>query len=93
MLLLRCSPNTDICIALGIAALFRDHILDLSHYLWITWEASKQTPTHLYSGQQPLTNDDYSHQGQIHTAAALKELRDYLQTPEGKAQSAKVSYR
>lgn len=93
MLFLRCSPNADICIALGISALLRDYILELSHYLWITFEASKQSPSYIYSGQRPLTDDDYSHQGQIHTAAALKELRDYLQTPEGKAQSAKVSYR
>jgi hypothetical protein len=93
MMLLQCSPNLDICIALGIAALLRDHILDLGHYLWITLEASRQTPSYLYSTQQPLTTDAYTHQGQVHTAAALKELRDYLQTPEGKAQSAKINWK
>lgn len=93
MMLLQCSPNLDICIALGVAALLRDQILDLGHYLWITLEASRQTPSYLYSMQRPLTADAYAYQGQIHTTAALKELRDYLQTPEGKAQSAKINWK
>jgi hypothetical protein len=93
LMLLRCSPNPDICVALGMAALMRDHILDWSHYLWITLEAAKQTPSSQLSGQRPLTADDFAHQGQVHTTAALRELREYLLTPEGKAQAAKVNWR
>jgi hypothetical protein len=93
MMLFRCSPNPDICVVLGICALMRDHILDWSHYFWITLEAAKQTPSYLYSSQKPLTADDFTHQGEVHTAAALKELREYLQTSEGKAQAAKVNWR
>lgn len=90
MLFLQCSPNPDVCIALGIAALLRDYILEFTHYLWITIEASRQTPTIKYSGQEPLSMTEYEIQGETHTAAELAKLRQFLETPEGQTKLARI---
>lgn len=93
MLFLQCSPNTDVCIAFGIAAFLRDYILDIAHELSITIEGSRQIPTINYSGQLPLTDDQYTLQGKIHTAAHLEKLREHLKTPEGKTKLDKIQAR
>ena len=90
MLLLQCSPNSDVCASLGIAALLRDPILQFSHYVWFTIESSTHTPTIKYSGQEPLSMDEYDHQGDTYTTAELEKLRAYLQTPEGQTKLAKT---
>ncbi len=67
--------------------------MTLSHEMWILLEASRQTPTIKYSGQQPLSMDEYHLQGEIHTAAALENLQRYLQTPQGKAELSRITWR
>ena len=127
----------DLATVMVLVALNSDALSQWLLTVWITAEASRQTPSYEHSGQEvcaltpimskrisevPLTPilsqtlsvhcticghfcislsmyeqlinaDEFRLQGQMHTQAALADLRQYLSTPEGKATMYRVSDR